>query len=273
VRFALPLEALCAALAAAGLGLLIWLGISVALLQGSGTDMVLLRAMQRTGVVVAMVLGALAVPALHRPGTARWRLPAAVTLAVTLAAAAAMLVLLRGQAPDPGWLAVVSLVVLLSAVAAVLGLGLTLAARGRDGWRPQMVTPTVLAYALLSGAALLFALIAWKWPGGGELAVPAPSLIMLLLVMAALKLLYWFENGGLRASAGGLDGQGTLRRRALVLAVLVMAPLLVAAVLVLWPQSLPRLGWGLIAALVLAGGTLEQSLLAREGGWAKAGAA
>ncbi|HLM53924.1 MAG TPA: hypothetical protein VK325_10125 [Pseudoxanthomonas sp.] len=272
MRFGISLQALCAALAAAGLGLLIWLGISVALLQGGGSDMVLLRSMQRTGVIVAMTLAVSAALLLRHAGAGRWRPLAAAALGIALAAAGAMLVLLRGQAPDPGWLAVASTVAFLSAVAAVLGLGLTLAARGRDGWRPQMVTPNLLAYALLSGAALLFALIAWKWPGGSELAVPAPSLIMLLLVTAALKLLYWFENGGLHARIGDLDPRDTLRRRALVLAVLVLAPLALAAVLVLWPQSLPRLGWGLIAALILAGGTLEQSLLAREGGWSPQGA-
>ena len=48
--------ALATTLASAGLGLLLWLGISIALLQGGGAEMVLLRSMQHTALMFACVL-------------------------------------------------------------------------------------------------------------------------------------------------------------------------------------------------------------------------
>ncbi len=268
-------HALASALSAAGLGLLIWLGVSVALLQGGSTEIVLLRSMQRTGLWLACALALCGVVALRAaPANAagsRWRRTGAVTLAVTLVAAAALIALLTRDKPDPGWVAVAATLLSLSAVCAVLAAGMGMAARGRAAWRQQMVAPNFLAYALLAGAALLFAVIALKWPGQGLLSAPAPSLIMLLVVMAALKLMYWFENGGLRAPAQGLSEADALRLRLLTLALLALAPLLLAAMLFLWPSLLPRLGWCLIALLVLAGGMLERQLLLAEAGGARPG--
>ena len=53
-RFSLP--ALASALAGAGLGLLVWMGISVTLLQAGSGNLVALRSMQHTGLVVAGLL-------------------------------------------------------------------------------------------------------------------------------------------------------------------------------------------------------------------------
>jgi hypothetical protein len=267
--------AVASALSAAGLGLLIWLGISVALLQGGSAEIVLLRSMQKTGLWLACVLALCGVFALRAaPSNAaggKWRKIGAVTLALALVAAAALIALLTGKNPDPGWVGVAAMLLAMSAVCAVLAAGMGMAARGRATWRPQMVAPNFLAYALLAGAALLFAVIALKWPGQGLLSAPAPSLIMLLVVMAALKLMYWFENGGLRAPVEGLPDADSLRLRLLVLALLALVPLLLAAMLFLWPALLPRLGWCLIALSVLAGGMLERQLLLAEAGGARPG--
>jgi len=259
-----PWQALCAVLSSAGLGLSIWLGISIALLQGRGTDMVLLRSMQHDGLVVAGLLVLLAVVALRKAPATRWRTINTASLLLTLAATASLLVLLAGKAFDPGWTAVAAALLTVGALTAVLAAGMLQAASGCQGWRQQMVPPNALAYALLAGSALLFALLALKWPGQGLLSAPAPSLIMLLLVMAALKLLYWFENGGLGTAAGHSTEAESLRLRLLVLAVLVLVPLSLACAAFTWPQAAPRLGWWLIAAAVLAGGVLEQVLLAAE---------
>lgn len=266
----LPWDALATALAPAGLGLLLWLGITIALLQGGGAEMVLLRSMQHTGLLFACVLALAAVYSLHAAsppvGAARWRRLAIVALVLALAAAAVLMMLITRKPPDPGWVSIAAALSSLGAIGAVLALGMLAAATGRPAWRQQLVAPGYLAYALLAGAALLFALIAIKWPGQEMVAAPAPSMIMLLVVMGALKLLYWFENGGLRAPITPGSGADALRTRLSVLAVLVLAPLLVCAGLILWPNLAPKAGWCVIALLVLAGGYKDSRLVAAEAG-------
>ena len=262
--------ALAAVLASTGLGLLIWLGVSVTLLQGGGADMVLLRSMQRTGLLIACVLGMAALYELRRagsmPGAARWRSLAAAALVLALASTVALVVLLARRPPDATWVTPAAALLSLGAIGAVLALGMLAASGGRLGWRQQMVTPNCLAYALLSGAALLFALIAMRWPGQEMLSTPAPSMIMLLVVMAAVKFIYWFENGGLRAPIGERAGLDPLRSRLLVLALLVLLPLLLCFGLVLWPTVAPKTCWCLMVLSVLAGGYLDRLLLMAEAG-------
>ena len=50
------LQALASALAGAGLGLFVWMGISVALLQANSGNLVALRSLQHTGLVIAGLL-------------------------------------------------------------------------------------------------------------------------------------------------------------------------------------------------------------------------
>lgn len=263
--------ALATSLACAGLGLLLWLGISIALLQGSGTEMIPLRSMQRTGLLLACALSLAAVYSLHSASSnasgARWQRLAIVALVLALAASAALMVLLTRQSPDAGWVSIAAALMSLGAIGTILALGMLIAAGGRPQWRQQMVAPNSLAYALLAGAALLFALIAIKWPGQGVFSAPAPSMIMLLVVMGALKLLYWFENGGMRARVADHPGEEALRMRLWVLALLVLVPLLLCAGLILWPGLAPRAGWCVIALAVLAGGYCDHQLLTAEAGF------
>lgn len=263
--------ALAAALASAGLGLLIWLGISIALLQGGGAEMVLLRSMQHNGLLFACVLALAAVHELRtaspHASAARWRRLAILALALALSSAVALMVLLTRRPPDAEWVTFAAGLLTLGAIAAVLALGMRTAATGRPQWRQQVVAPSHLAYALLAGAALLFALIAVKWPGQEMLSTPAPSMVMLLVVMGSLKLLYWFENGGLRAQVADHAGTDALRMRLAVLALLVLVPLLLCAGLILWPNLAPKTGWCVIALAVLAGGYKDLQLLAAEAGF------
>ena len=266
--------ALAATLASAGLGLLLWLGISIALLQGSGTAMVPLRSMQCTGLLFACVLTLAAVynlrSAAPNANGRRWRQSAISALVLALAAAVALLVLLTRRPPDAGWVSIAAALLSLGAIGAVLALGMSAAASGRPQWRQQLVAPGYLAYALLAGAALLFALIAIKWPSQQMLSAPALSMVMLLVVTGALKLLYWFENGGMRASIAGHSAEQALRMRLAVLALLVLVPLLLCAGLMLWPNLAAKTGWCLVALAVLAGGYQDRRLLAVEAGPASA---
>lgn len=263
--------ALSATLASAGLGLLLWLGISIALLQGSGTELVPLRSMQRTGLLLACALTLAAVYSLRSAAPTasgmRCRQTAIVALVLALASAVALTVLLMRRLPDAGWVSIAAALLSLGAIATVLALGMLTAATGRPEWRQQLVAPACLAYALLAGAALLFALIAIKWPGQQMLSAPALSMVMLLVVMGALKLLYWFENGGLQARVADRCGQEVLRMRLAVLAWLVLVPLLLCAGLMLWPNLAPRTGWWVMALAVLAGGYRDRQLLAAEAGF------
>lgn len=262
--------ALAGMLASAGLGLLLWLGISIALLQGGGAEMALLRSMQHSGLLFACVLTLAAVYELRSASShgssERWRRLAVLALVVALSCAVALMVLLMRRPPDAGWVTLAAGLSSLGAIGAVLALGMLTASAGRPQWRQQVVAPSRLAYALLAGAALLFALIAIRWPGQQMLSAPAPSMVMLLLVMGALKLLYWFENGGLRVQVVSLPAADALRLRLGVLALLALVPLLFCAGLVLWPDLAPKTGWCAIALAVLAGGYLDRQLLAAEAG-------
>lgn len=263
--------ALAGMLASAGLGLLLWLGISIALLQGGGAEMVLLRSMQHSGLLFACVLTLAAVYELRSASShgssARWRKLAVLALVVALSSAVALMVLLMRRPPDAGWVTLAAGLLSLGAIGSVLALGMLTASAGRPQWRQQVVAPSRLAYALLAGAALLFALIAIRWPGQQMLSAPAPSMLMLLVVMGALKLLYWFENGGLRVQVVALPAADALRMRLGVLALLVLVPLLFCAGLILWPDLAPKTGWCAIALAVLAGGYMDQRLLAAEAGY------
>lgn len=263
------LDALASALAGAGLGLLVWMGVSLALLQIRSGALADLRNLQHTGLVLGGVLAAACLINLRACPAAsgvNWRQLTAAALVLTLAASVATLILLMVPAALPGWTALTAILLGVGAVCTVFGLGLCRIEGSRQDWRRQMVVPSFLAYALLAGAGLLFALIALKWPGQRLLSAPTPSLLTLLTMTAASKTVYWMENGGWRASVPGLPASWALPLRVAVLALLAVVPALLIGAMLLWPQLMPRAGWCLIALSVLAGGYLERQLLAAEAG-------
>lgn len=260
----LPWRAVASSLAAAGLGLMIWMGFSMALLHEQGGGMVLLRHVQLHGLALACLLVAGGLVALLRgpAGLAgiRWNRLAMCLYVLTLALGLVLAVLLGRKPYQPMGMAPAAAMLTLAALATLVACGLSESAAGRAGWRRQMVVPGVLCYALLAGAALLFALLAVEWPAQGMLPTLAPSLMMLAALMAGVKLIYWFENGGLRAPVAGLPPGETVRVRLVVLLLLALLPLILALALFAWPSLAPRLGWCLIAISVLAGGCLERGL-------------
>ena len=261
------LQALASALAGAGLGLFVWMGISVTLLQASSGNLMALRSLQHTGLVVAGLLTLASLISLRACPTAsgiKWRQITAGALVLTLASAIAVLILLSLKTPTPGWTALCAALLSLGAIATTLALGMCATTNGHANWQRQMVAPGFLAYALLAGATLLFALIAMKWPGQGLLSMPAVSLATLAVMAAATKVLYWSENGGLRTGVEGLADNLALPLRVAILALLTVIPLLLTLALVLWPGFFPRTGWSLVALSILAGGYLERQLLAAE---------
>lgn len=264
-RFSLP--ALASALAGAGLGLLVWMGISVALLQARSGELATLRSLQYSGLLLGGALTLASLVSLRASPTAsgiKWRQITAGTLALTLASAVAVLILLSLTAATPGWTALCAALLSIGAIATTLGLGMCAISSGHANWQRQMVVPGCLAYALLAGATLLFALIALKWPGQRLLSMPAVSLLTLVVMVAATKVLYWSENGSLRAGVDGLAQAWALPLRVAILALLAVIPLLLTIALVRWPGFFPQAGWSLVALSVLAGGYLERQLLVAE---------
>ncbi|KAF1685247.1 hypothetical protein B1992_12760 [Pseudoxanthomonas broegbernensis] len=232
-----------------GAGLLVWLSVSNVLLPAPGGQLQAVASLRVGALGLALALAALALPALlRRPSRPDpWRGRALIAWGLALLAGTTMLGLqLR---PLPGWTLLVALATCLCALAAVAGLALT--GHG-GGTAAPLRLPTRLALALLAGAAVLFALIALRWPGAGVGTGPVPSLLLLGAAAGALLLAAWHGDGGLRRG-----------RRWLALVLLAPLPWLLALLLYAVPGWATTV-WPLVAASVLAGALLEQ----RQGGMA-----
>ena len=132
------LQALASALAGAGLGLFVWMGISVALLQANSGNLVALRSLQHTGLVIAGLLTLASLVNLRACPTAsgiKWRQITAGALVLTLASAVAVLILLSLRTPTPGWTALCAALLSIGAIATTLG------PYGRDGITPSSRSP------------------------------------------------------------------------------------------------------------------------------------
>ncbi len=259
LRRALP--GLQAALALTGHGLLLWLGISTPLLHPAAVEALSLRGPQQLMLAAGMALSALALLPLRDAGPAPAPHPGRTrALAAALLAAAGLLAWqIRGGHPDPGWLAIDGIAVVIAALLAMLDLG------ARSAATPSSLqAPLAGALALLAGAAALFWLAAEKWAGGGLAALSVPPLLLLMLPAAALTLADWRERGVLRPLS---------RRRIIVLALLFGLPLACAG-LMWWVPEAARAAWRIAAPAVLAGFVLERAgpgLRAAAGGASGAG--
>lgn len=237
-----------------GLGMLVWACVSTALLQSRGDAFVNLRPFQdRTlgaGFALALCWGWALWP---QPATAaqrRWRPRALAALGLVLLANAALLVLLHLPAHSPGLIAIAGAIACMGALAAIV-LGTQALEPAASPWLP----PAQSALALLAGAVLFFAFMAWLWPGqmaGGG----GPTLVLLGAIAAALLMASWAGAG----QALLLPLHRHWPRWSLLLGVLVL-PLLLTLVPALKP-ALQRPLWCLavlaIAAAVLADGRLRR---------------
>ena len=230
-----------------GLGMLIWAGISTALLQGRGDALLSLRPLQYRALGGAAVLIAVVVvhlllqPAAQR---SRWRPRALATLGLALLADLVLLVLLGADHRSPG---LVSVFGVIACIAALGSVGLVTLAT--EVPRSQWLLPAQLALTLLGGAAVFFSLMAWLWPGDMGASGATSSLLLLTGIAAALMWAGWLGEGGLLPPTRH-------RLRWIALGLLVIAPLLLKAWQLVAP-SLPRGIWGLSALAVAAALLLE----------------
>lgn len=215
-------------LSGAGYGLLTWLGISVFLLQSRGGAAAPLASMQLIAAILALVLvtAGLLCSLLHlgQPQRAwralsQWRtswlsregIMALLTYLPTLT----MTALLWRGVDSPNAAASLALAGVLTTVLALATVACTAmiyaSLKPIPAWRHPLVVPVYLVFALLSGAGLLFALMQWKLPGGG-MATLLPSLLLIALIAALTKFIYWREIDRAplpvdKAAAVGLPGR------------------------------------------------------------------
>lgn len=235
--------------ATTGAGLLLWTALSAALLHGRIGTLDVQR-LQAIGIGIGLLLSATALPLLWRaPARGPWRLRALAATALAMLAALAVLTLKNAGQADAGW---ISATAMATAIGCLLALAATPAALLQP--LPPLRIPVQVAKAMLAGASVLFALIALAWRGAMPAAAPAPSLLMLTVMMAGLLLLFWRDARGPRP--GALPGD---RPHWFALALLVVIPLALALLSFALP-SLGRLVWPATALSVLAGSVLEHRL-------------
>ncbi|QCO66861.2 hypothetical protein E5843_01945 [Luteimonas yindakuii] len=246
-------------LAAAGTGLLAWLGISIVLLHARADLMPALHALQVAALLLgsALLAAALIGPRLlpdGRPAWPRWRegwaARADLAALAALGLALALFAVLRWVAPGPDRAMVLGLLGLGLAAAALVAISaaaLAPDATGTPAEHPLRV-PTQLLLALTLGLGLLFCLMAWLLPAGHGEPGMLLTLAVLGLLLAACLLLRWRDlDRGAPVPAGR---RGERRVHAALLA----APLACWALALL----LPATTWLVLATLaLLAAAVLE----------------
>jgi len=215
-------------LSGAGYGLLAWLGVSIALLNLRGQVLPALTGVQLAALLLGLLLstigllfslGHLGKPFRAWRAFSQWRTSwlsrEGVMSIVTLLPALAVGALLLWNQPGPTTaplLAVLGTLLALCALATVACTAMIYASlKPIPAWRHPLVVPVYLLFALLTGLALLFALMLAMLgdQGPGTMLV---TLAIVAVLLVALKGLYWYETDrdglpGSRAAAIGLPGR------------------------------------------------------------------
>jgi len=261
------LAALSAALSGAGFGLLLWLGLSVALVSHSA-QMPTLRAMQLCAVALALLLLAIAaagaaiapvdgrrLQALRRAPT-RWHARRNVLAAVAVALACMVGGLLAWVEPGATRASLLGMGGLALAMASLgtVACGALAQAGATQGPPRQFALPIRLLSAMQGGLALTFALMAGLFAVGREGAGMFAILAVLGVLLALASLLDWRDAdravGGAGRSATRLRIATGLLLAGVPLLALGMASALGGAPAWLW----------IVALASLAGILLERRL-------------
>ena len=215
-------------LSGAGYGLLVWLGITIAMLHTRSTTMESMHTLQLTALALGLVLSTIGLlcSLLHlgKPQRAwralsQWRTSwlsrEGVLALLTVLPALAIGVMLLGvelgpnSAPVLGLLGFALAVLALATVACTAMIYASL--KPIPAWGHALVVPVYLLFALLTGLALLFLLMNLVSRGGGVTGMLATTAFLAALLVAG-KWLYWRDIDrtplpATRADAVGLPGR------------------------------------------------------------------
>ncbi|MBJ6981637.1 DmsC/YnfH family molybdoenzyme membrane anchor subunit [Luteimonas sp. MC1572] len=216
------------ALSGAGYGLLAWTGIAIALLALRGGLSTALDGVQFAGVVLGLVLstvgllsslGHLGQPRRAWRALSQWRTSwlsregvLAIATTVPALAVIALLVWMPASAARASWLALLGVLLAVLALATVACTAMIYASlKPIPAWRHPLVVPVYLLFALLTGLALQYLVMAAMLRGQGP-AMMLASLALLGALLAGLKWLYWLAIDGAgapaaRGAALGLPGR------------------------------------------------------------------
>lgn len=254
-------------LTGAGLGLLMWSGMTTALLQLRPEATSTLHQLQLLGLVVGVVFVAAGLLAqrLARPVAPTAPRRARVLVVITLAIAALLLVLLVAGA----WTTLGPLLVALGLLLLLAAFGTVAAiASGYAGpaapapWQQPLVLPVHLLLAMSTGLAVLYVLMDRLFVSGNDGRTMLATLTGLGACLALCKGLYWRAVDRLPAS--GIAPPPFRGARVAVLGLAAGAPLL--CWLLALTGIVPPLAPLLLAALALLGAAaLEHRLFLDEG--------
>ncbi|TWT22637.1 hypothetical protein FQY83_06375 [Luteimonas marina] len=286
-------DAIAQVLSAAGFGLLLWLGISVALIT-HGANMAALRAPQLWALILALALLAIAAAVAFsgtRPaGGVRTRLRAATPWQArrnALAAAAVVLAcavggLVTWVAPGATRALLLGLAgMLLSATSlgAVAANAMAQAAAPGGGDRQHpLVVPIQLLSTMQTGLALMFALMASLLAIGRDGGRMLGIVLVLCLLVVAATALYWRDAGRDRDKAAGppapAQARADRRRHRRIAAALVAGvPALALALAAAGIGGVTPWLWTIAVATVLGTALERHAFLERRAGDAPRGSA
>ena len=215
-------------LSGAGYGLLVWLGITIAMLHTRSTTMQSMHTLQLATLALGLALSTIGLlcSLLHlgKPQRAwralsQWRTSwlsregvlALLTMLPALAIGMMLLTVELGpnSAPILGLLGFALAVLALATVACTAMIYASL--KPIPAWRHALVVPVYLLFALLTGLALLFLLMNLASSGGGVAGMLATTAFLAALLVAS-KWLYWRDIDrtplpATRADAVGLPGR------------------------------------------------------------------
>jgi len=200
-------------LSGAGFGLLLWLGLSITLLHANASAMQSLHALQAWSLVVGLVLSVAGLLSslghLGKPGRAwralsQWRTSwlsrEGVLALATMLPAVAIGVLLLFVQPGADRAMLLGMSGLLLALLSLATVGCTAMIYASlppiPAWRHPLVLPVYLLFAMLTGLALLFALMALLLPAAGDAVMMLGTVTVLGALVAAAKWLYWHGIDG-----------------------------------------------------------------------------
>lgn len=236
-------------LAAAGTGLLAWLGISVVLLHARADLMPALYPLQASALLLggALVTSALVGRRLHARGDAvlpasAWARRGDLAAVAALAVSTVLFVVLRWVPAGPDRALVLGMLGLALAAASLLAIAAAaLATRADAEGADPLRIPARMLLALTLGLALLFCLMAWQLPSGhGDAGMLLP-LSLLGLLLAACMLVRWRDHD--RSGAPAPEA----RRARVVHAALLAAPLACWGLAAVSPAVL----WLMVATIAL----------------------